>query len=149
MDAETLPTIIPIWLSHFDKIMPEPRSFPRFVPRLLGPRQHLPQPVRPTVTFGEPFTFSPNILERLKEYRLPRASNGVPLGSSGNVVGGTEESMMGLLSARGEVPSGMMSHHLDETGVLKLRSDVTSELQNALRALGESVNATTGRKERL
>jgi len=131
MDAETLPTIIPIWLSHFDKIMPEPRSFPRFVPRLLGPRLHLPQPVRPTVTFGELFTFSPSIVERLAVYRLPRASSRVPLGSSGNVVGGT----------------GLLRHRLDEAGVLKLRSDITSELQNALRALGENVNATGGRKE--
>ena len=150
MDAETPPIIIPIWLSHFDKIMPEPRSFPRFVPRLLGPRQHLPQPVRPTITFGEVFTFSPTIVERLREYRLrrPHASSRVPLGRSGNVVvvGGTE-STMGLLSARDEVPSGMMAHRLDEAGVLKLRSDITSELQNALRALGESVNATGGRKE--
>ena len=39
--------------------------------------------------------------------RRPSASSRVPLGSSGNVVGGTE-SMMGLLSARDEVPSGMM-----------------------------------------
>jgi len=148
MDAETVPTIIPIWLSHFDKIMPEPRSFPRFVPRLLGPHQHLPQPVRPKITFGELFTLSPSIVERLKEYRLPRASSGVPLGSSGNIVGGMER-MMGLLSAWDEVPSGMTGHRLDETGVLKLRSDITSELQNALRALGESVNATRGRKERL
>jgi len=149
MDAETLPTIIPIWLSHFDKIMPEPRSFPRFVPRLLGPHQHLPQPVRPTITFGELFTFSPSIVERLKEYRFrrPSVSSRVPLGSNGNVVGGTE-STMGLLSARDEVPSGMMGHRLDEAGVLKLRSDITSELQNALRALGESVNVAGGRKER-
>jgi len=149
MDAETVPTIIPIWLSHFDKIMPEPRSFPRFVPRLLGPHQHLPQPVRPKITFGELFTLSPSIVERLKEYRLrrPPASSRVHLGSNGNVVGGTE-STMGLLSARDEVPTGMMAHCLDEAGVLKLRSDITSELQNALRALGESVDVTGGRKER-
>ena len=37
----------------------------------------------------------------------------------------------------------MMGHRLDEAGVLKLRSDITSELQNSLRALSESVNTTT------
>ena len=139
MDAEALPTIIPIWLSHFDKIMPEPRSFPRFVPRLLGPRQHQPQRVEPTITFGEPFMFSEGILEGLREYRSrrPSASSCVPLGSSGRGM----ESTLGLFSARDEVPSGMMAHRLDEAGVLKLRSDITSELQGALGALGESVRA--------
>lgn len=38
MDAQTQPTIIPIWLSHFDLLMPEPRAHPRFIPRLLSPR---------------------------------------------------------------------------------------------------------------
>jgi hypothetical protein len=148
MDAETLPTIMPIWLSHFDKIMPEPRSFPRFVPRLLGPRQHQPRRVQPTVTFGEPFIFSEGILDRLKEYRskIPNTSSHVPLGSGWSVVGGTG-STLELLSVRDEVPSGMMAHRLNEAGVLKLRTDITSELQDALRALGESVQVKAAQKE--
>lgn len=145
MDAETLPTIIPIWLSHFDKIMPESRSFPRFIPRLLGPRQQ-PQPVRPTITFGEPFTFSKGTLERLNEYRLkrPSLSSRIPLGTSGGVAVGTEGT---LRLIRDAVPSGMIAHHLDAAGVLKLRSDLTSELQYALGALGESAQMTEAQKQ--
>ncbi|KAJ7122763.1 acyltransferase-domain-containing protein [Mycena epipterygia] len=46
MEAATLPVIIPMWLSGFDQIMPEGRSFPyNYIPR---PGKHL------SVTFGEP-----------------------------------------------------------------------------------------------
>lgn len=138
MDAESLPTIIPIWLSHFDKIMPEPRSWPRFIPRLFSPRWSSP-PVRPTVTFGEPFTFSPDILSRIEAYRArrPRASSRTPLGSESSVLG--TESTLGVLSVRDEIPSGLMAHRLDVSGVLKLRSDMTGELQAAMEALGRKV----------
>ncbi|KAJ6627509.1 acyltransferase-domain-containing protein [Mycena sp. CBHHK59/15] len=46
MEASVLPVIIPMWLSGFDRLMPEGRSFPyNYLPR---PGQHL------SVTFGEP-----------------------------------------------------------------------------------------------
>lgn len=140
MDADTLPTIIPIWLSNFDKIMPEPRSFPRFIPRLFSPRLSSP-PTPPTITFGDPFTFSPSILSRLEAYRArrPHASNRTPLTSGSGLLG--TESTLGVLSVKDEIPSGMMAHRIDSTGVLKLRSDMTAELQHAMEALGRTVAA--------
>jgi monolysocardiolipin acyltransferase len=36
MDAETMPEIIPIWISRFDTLMPETRGWPRPVPRKGG-----------------------------------------------------------------------------------------------------------------
>jgi monolysocardiolipin acyltransferase len=46
MEAATLPVIIPMWITGFDSLMPEGRSFPyKYLPRL---GKHL------SVTFGEP-----------------------------------------------------------------------------------------------
>ncbi|KAJ6567189.1 acyltransferase-domain-containing protein [Mycena vulgaris] len=46
MEASTMPVIVPMWLSGFDTLMPEGRSFPyNYLPRL---GKHL------SVTFGEP-----------------------------------------------------------------------------------------------
>ncbi len=45
MEVNNLPTVIPMWISGFNDIMPEPRNFPRFLPR---PGANL------TVTFGTP-----------------------------------------------------------------------------------------------
>ncbi|KLO07405.1 acyltransferase-domain-containing protein [Schizopora paradoxa] len=45
MEVNHLPTVIPMWISGFNEIMPEPRNFPRFIPR---PGANL------TVTFGAP-----------------------------------------------------------------------------------------------
>ncbi|KAF4619416.1 hypothetical protein D9613_005410 [Agrocybe pediades] len=46
MEADTPPTVIPMWLTGFDKLMPEGRTFPyKYLPRL---------GVKLSVTFGEP-----------------------------------------------------------------------------------------------
>lgn len=56
MEAATLPVVIPMWLSGFDQLMPEGRSFPyNYIPR---PGKHL------SVTFGEPL--EPGELEALR-----------------------------------------------------------------------------------
>jgi monolysocardiolipin acyltransferase len=56
MEASTLPVIVPMWLSGFDALMPEGRSFPyNYLPR---PGKHL------SVTFGEPL--DPRELEALR-----------------------------------------------------------------------------------
>ncbi|KAJ7499244.1 acyltransferase-domain-containing protein [Mycena latifolia] len=56
MEASTMPVIIPMWLSGFDTLMPEGRSFPyNYLPR---PGKHL------SVTFGEPL--DPRELEALR-----------------------------------------------------------------------------------
>ena len=45
METKIIPTIIPMWLTGFDQLMPEPRGFPKFLPRL---RKDL------SITFGSP-----------------------------------------------------------------------------------------------
>lgn len=45
LEAETLPVVVPIWLTGFDRLMPEPRSWPRWMPRLGNPV---------SIHFGEP-----------------------------------------------------------------------------------------------
>ncbi|PWY97556.1 acyltransferase-domain-containing protein, partial [Testicularia cyperi] len=45
LEAQTLPTVVPIWLSGFDRLMPEPRSWPNWMPRLGN---------EVTIHFGEP-----------------------------------------------------------------------------------------------
>ncbi|KAJ7688414.1 acyltransferase-domain-containing protein [Mycena rosella] len=56
MEASTMPVIIPMWLSGFDTLMPEGRSFPyNYLPRL---GKHL------SVTFGEPL--DPREIEALR-----------------------------------------------------------------------------------
>jgi monolysocardiolipin acyltransferase len=46
MESKRPPVVIPMWITGFDKLMPEGRKFPfKFFPR---PRQHI------SVTFGEP-----------------------------------------------------------------------------------------------
>jgi monolysocardiolipin acyltransferase len=47
MDADTMPEIIPIWISRFDTMMPETRGWPRPVPRKGG---------NVSITIGEPLT---------------------------------------------------------------------------------------------
>ncbi|KAJ7162548.1 acyltransferase-domain-containing protein [Mycena crocata] len=56
MEVSALPIIIPMWLSGFDTLMPEGRSFPyNYLPR---PGKHI------SVTFGEPL--DPGELEELR-----------------------------------------------------------------------------------
>ncbi|KAJ7087169.1 acyltransferase-domain-containing protein [Mycena belliarum] len=56
MEASTIPVTLPMWLSGFDTLMPEGRSFPyNYLPR---PGKHL------SVTFGEPL--DPRELEGLR-----------------------------------------------------------------------------------
>ncbi|KAJ7638514.1 acyltransferase-domain-containing protein [Roridomyces roridus] len=61
-EVSKLPPIIPIWLSGFERLMPEGRPFPyKYLPR---PGQHL------SVTFGEPLD--------LRELEALRASDATP-----------------------------------------------------------------------
>jgi monolysocardiolipin acyltransferase len=47
MDAEEMPEVIPIWISRFDTLMPESRSWPRLIPRKGG---------NVSITIGKPLT---------------------------------------------------------------------------------------------
>lgn len=47
LEAKALPTVVPIWITGFDKMMPEPREKPKWLPRFGGDV---------SITFGEPIT---------------------------------------------------------------------------------------------
>ncbi|EAU84316.2 tafazzin-PC [Coprinopsis cinerea okayama7 len=61
MESSNLPVVIPMWLSGYDKLMPEGRPFPRkYLPRL---------GVRLSVTFGEPIP--PELLSQAINHSAP------------------------------------------------------------------------------
>ncbi|EPQ29195.1 uncharacterized protein PFL1_03482 [Pseudozyma flocculosa PF-1] len=45
LEAQQTPVVVPIWITGFDRLMPEPRSWPKFLPRLGA---------SVSITFGEP-----------------------------------------------------------------------------------------------
>nr|CDI51613.1 related to TAZ1-Lyso-phosphatidylcholine acyltransferase [Melanopsichium pennsylvanicum 4] len=47
LEAKTVPTVVPIWISGFDRMMPEPRDKPKWLPRFGHDV---------TITFGEPIS---------------------------------------------------------------------------------------------
>ncbi|KAI3479693.1 hypothetical protein L1887_58258 [Cichorium endivia] len=47
LEAERLPTVVPIWITGFDRMMPEPRAKPKWLPRFGNDV---------SITFGEPVT---------------------------------------------------------------------------------------------
>ncbi|CBQ68104.1 related to TAZ1-Lyso-phosphatidylcholine acyltransferase [Sporisorium reilianum SRZ2] len=49
LEAKTLPTVVPIWITGFDRLMPEPRDKPKWLPRFGADV---------TIDFGEPITDS-------------------------------------------------------------------------------------------
>ncbi|KDQ11433.1 hypothetical protein BOTBODRAFT_46403 [Botryobasidium botryosum FD-172 SS1] len=62
MDTKTSPTVIPMWISGFDKIMPEPRRL-KFIPRL-GKRV--------SITFGDPLQVTTRTQEIVSQFRENR-----------------------------------------------------------------------------
>lgn len=73
MEARREPWIVPMYLQGFDRLMPEDRPFPRFLPRL-WPRK----PV--SITFGAPLRVDAQRVPELESYRstLDRPSLGIP-----------------------------------------------------------------------
>ncbi|KAF9482019.1 hypothetical protein BDN70DRAFT_854183 [Pholiota conissans] len=67
MEAKTPPMVIPMWLTGFDKLMPEGRPFPyKYLPRIGA---------RLSVTFGDPVS-EDEIAEALNITRTPRQQHG-------------------------------------------------------------------------
>lgn len=56
LEAEKRPRVIPIWIEGFDQIMPDPRNFPKFLPRPFA-KLH--------VHFGEPIDQPGTILDTM------------------------------------------------------------------------------------
>jgi len=82
MDAETMPEIIPIWISRFDTLMPETRGWPRPVPRKGG---------NVSITIGKPLTSTIQpLVQEWKTILRSKASTGEvtePIGRSGDIDG--------------------------------------------------------------
>lgn len=153
MDASTTPTLLPIHIQNFNLIMPEPRSFPRFIPRLLSPRirsmfhshsksttSTSPVPnYTPTIAFGTPIMLPDDLIQRIDDYRArrPTRSTKEPANSLG-----------GMLKVQDEIPGGMVMMTREGSGdgqsVLKLRRDITSFLQSEMEALGRRCDAAAG-----
>ncbi|EIW69692.1 hypothetical protein TREMEDRAFT_68819 [Tremella mesenterica DSM 1558] len=73
MDSTTLPEIIPMWVSRFDTVMPETRTWPRLFPRKGG---------KLSVTIGQPITHL--IRPLVEEWQNVSRSSSGPLGIGGD-----------------------------------------------------------------
>ncbi|KAI0667414.1 acyltransferase-domain-containing protein [Trametes maxima] len=145
MEAQKPPVIVPMWLTGFDKLMPEGRPFPyNFVPK---PGAAL------SVTFGEPVPVS-DIQEALdtliREHRLPAA----PRSSHGGLANASrpaEEGRSAEVAERGWL-GGPVSHAIGSEPekhilvdpamaqeVARVRSAVTAVIQREVEALGRRV----------
>ena len=114
METNVIPTIIPMWLTGFDHVMPEPRGFPKFLPRL---RKDL------SITFGSPMDPSKwsQVLDPLRE-RFASSSSDAARRSS-------------PLMVAGEPPLG------EEDGEkCRTRSALTDIVQREVEALGYSIS---------
>ncbi|ORX39877.1 hypothetical protein BD324DRAFT_615344 [Kockovaella imperatae] len=131
MDSKTLPEIIPMWISGFDTVMPEPRSVPKWLPRRGG---------KVTVTYGQPVT--DRIRPLIDEWRRLAGNQQGTVG-----VGGVWEK-------QGSSPSGQEQRRTREAGRLAdghertLRIKICEVLQESVRKLGEAVERGEGRFER-
>ncbi|KAJ8472409.1 hypothetical protein ONZ51_g8533 [Trametes cubensis] len=147
MEAQKPPVIIPMWLTGFDKLMPEGRSFPY---------KFLPKPgVALSVTFGEPVP-PQSIQEALntlvRERRLPDASHA----SSGGLQDPSrpsEEKRSGVISEQGWLGEPVteaagtrqqgveMEQQAQESAeeIMRVRSAVTAVIQREVEALGRRV----------
>lgn len=104
------PTIIPMWLTGFERLMPEGRAFPyNFVPRLGA---------RLSVTFGEPIRFEDITAA------LDRLTAALPDASGGEASGG----------------SNLAAPSADTEWQRLARSEVTAVIQRAVEALGRTVS---------
>ncbi|KAF9510490.1 hypothetical protein BS47DRAFT_1300139, partial [Hydnum rufescens UP504] len=146
MDTLSLPTIIPIWLSGFDALMPEPRAFPRFIPRL-GPSKRI------SIVFGDPLSPDASLAALLAAHRRGEQQNtlrrlepnppalSMPIKASGNsgaeVRTGGEKQICETTAVQHSTPSS--ADELDVRRELQLRMDVTQWMQDALDDLGGRV----------
>ncbi|KAG2051311.1 hypothetical protein BDR06DRAFT_990468 [Suillus hirtellus] len=116
METAVPPLIIPMWLTGFDKLMPEHRSFPhKYFPRL---------GVRLGVAFGVPIP-----VEEITAALSARSY--VPLIGED----GTNSKLSNELYPGGRVGRTPHKRHMDVA-----RSDVTAIIQRAVEALGRRVS---------
>ena len=123
--------ILRLTFSGFDTIMPETRTFPRWLPRRGG---------KVTITFGRPIT--DRIKPLIDEWRRVAEAQRGTVG-----LGGEWEK-------EGESPSGEEQKKVRDAGRLangeerSLRVRICEVIQESVRKLGESVEREEGRFER-
>lgn len=128
MEATVPPLIIPMWLTGFDKLMPEHRSFPyKYFPRLgsrLGVTFGDPIPVEEITAALRAYSYIPLITEDGAELKLNDELH------PGGCVGRT------VMQADERFTSGCEQKRQMEMA----RSDVTAIVQRAVEALGRQVS---------
>jgi len=122
METHRLPTIIPMWITGFDKLMPEGRRAPwKFLPR---------QGARLSVTFGTPL--SPAVVRATMASASASASGTAPAPWCDD--------------GEGSEQSTGMPVKMDAEAEVKVRIALTELMQHAVEALGrqESGDSLTG-----
>lgn len=138
MEAEQPPTVIPMWLTGFEKLMPEGRPWPwKYLPR---------RGVALSVAFGEPIP-AQKIRERLWATSAD-ASNGTSslATSSELIIGDPAKEERSLENAGRRWLGDLVQHRMHEPGeeprqrrIARLRSELTAVLQQEVEALGRKV----------
>ncbi|KAI0367928.1 acyltransferase-domain-containing protein [Pilatotrama ljubarskyi] len=145
MEAQKPPVIIPMWLTGFDKLMPEGRPFPY---------NYLPKPgAELSITVGEPVPakdIQDALASLVREKRLPEAPCS-PNGGLADPSRPEEEQRSGALAGEGWL-GGPVSHALEQTAgqrsaggpetskeIARVRSAVTAVIQREVEALGRRV----------
>jgi monolysocardiolipin acyltransferase len=119
MDAETMPEIIPIWISRFDTLMPETRGWPRPVPRKGG---------EVSITIGKSLTSTIQpLIEEWKTILRSRPKEKTKTGTGEKQVIGRSEDM----------------DHRERD----IRIRICRALQDGVHALGVNVEREEGRFE--
>lgn len=125
METSIPPVIIPMWLTGFDKLMPEGRAFPyKYFPR---PGAQL------SVTFGDPIPAD----EIQKALGVLRTGEGMSQLSSLTNGHYTPTGWMGDKIAQ-ELDHGPAESD-NAQKLLKIRAEVTTIIQDRVEALGRSV----------
>jgi len=135
METTVLPTIIPMWLTGFDRLMPEGRSFPyNFIPR---PGAKL------SITFGDPIQ-AENIMTALGVIspKLSAAWSSNTMGTRRCEAG--EHNILGSVTADSE-PTCKCNTAQHNTGPQEIdediiRSELTGIIQRATETLGRKVS---------
>ncbi|KAH9939644.1 acyltransferase-domain-containing protein [Epithele typhae] len=139
MEAQHAPIIIPMWITGFDKLMPEGRSFPyKYIPQRGA---HI------SVTFGEP-VLADELRDTLSTLISRRGIPGAPRGTSGGLgdpvrlaqeTHSAEVAMSGWLHG----PVAQALHGIGDgeaaIEIARVRSAVTAVIQRDVEKLGRRI----------